>query len=244
MKILDIGHRGASGIAPENTIASFKEAIKSGADAVELDVHLTKDKKMVVIHDASIDRTSNGSGYVRLTNFKELRKYNYGTRRNPQKIPTLEEALKAIGTKVNVIVELKLSIIGHEKQALDIINKAKNKKKIWIHTSHKTIIRNIRKINKKIRVGYIVLLSFIQHLLLPFDLRFARRYNVDFFSVDEIFINKHFVNKFVKNLQKAGIKIYVWTVNDLNSILQSVSWGVDGIITNYPSMAKKVLKNL
>jgi glycerophosphoryl diester phosphodiesterase len=241
-KILDIAHRGASGSQPENTKSAFLEARRVNADAIELDVHLTKDKKVVVIHDSSINRTSNGEGFVERMSLKELKRFNFGLGHQEEKILTLEEALTVIGNKCFVIVELKESIKGNEWYLLQIINKAKNKEKVWIHTSYKSIIRNIRKINSQIRVGYISIFSFTHHLLLPYYHWFSKKYNVSFFSIDELFLNKPFVKTFIKELNRMNLEVYVWTVNDLTTMYQALSWNANGIITNHPGILKNVIK--
>ena len=100
VKPLIIAHRGAMGNAPENTAASFKKAIDEKADGIELDVHMTKDGHLVVIHDETIDRTSNGKGLVRDMTLEELRKFDYGSFFDAsyagERILTLEEALEII----------------------------------------------------------------------------------------------------------------------------------------------------
>ncbi|MFP4698544.1 MAG: glycerophosphodiester phosphodiesterase family protein [Eubacteriales bacterium] len=98
MKPYIIAHRGASGIAPENTIVSFQKAIDQGAEGIELDVHLTKDEIPVVIHDETIDRTTDGSGYIKDFTFEELNRYDAGNYFDKkfmnEKIPTLEQVLE------------------------------------------------------------------------------------------------------------------------------------------------------
>lgn len=104
-----IAHRGASAYAPENTLAAFELAVQQGADAVELDVKLTADRRVVVIHDATVDRTTNGTGRVadlRLAALKELDAGRTGARDPGQKIPTLEEVFEAVGQTVFLNIEL------------------------------------------------------------------------------------------------------------------------------------------
>ena len=99
-----IGHRGAAGLAPENTLASFSHAVRLGVDAVELDVHLSADGRLVVIHDAGVERTTNGSGKVAATTFAALRRLDAG---DGERIPTLDEVLEAVPARVAVNIELK-----------------------------------------------------------------------------------------------------------------------------------------
>lgn len=104
-------HRGAMNTHPENTIASFKAAVDAGAQMIELDVWLTKDNKMVVIHDAAVDRTTNGSGKIVNLSLSEIKKLDAGSWKSPEfkgeKIPTFEEALSVIPRNIWINVHIK-----------------------------------------------------------------------------------------------------------------------------------------
>ena len=241
MKILDIAHRGASAVAPENTKSAFLEAIKAGANVIEFDIQATKDNRLVVIHDPFVNRTSNGTGFVHKLSFKQIRKLNFGIGKNKEQILTLEEALKVIGNKAHCIVEFKDSVKGLEEKALKIISKAKNKNKIWIHTPHKAIVRNIRKYDSNVRLGYVVIFSIFHRIMFPFYKRMKIKYNIDFFSIDDLFISKSIVANFIHELRGIGAKVYAWTANDLHTMNQCKKWRVDGIITNYPGILNKFL---
>ncbi|MFH1276198.1 MAG: glycerophosphodiester phosphodiesterase family protein [Candidatus Woesearchaeota archaeon] len=238
---LIIAHRGASGSAPENTRAAFLEAIKENADVIELDVHMTKDKKVVVNHDASINRTSNGTGFIHLKTLKYLKRFNFGHDKEKEEIPTLEEALECIGNSCKIIVELKLLCYRHERLILNIIDKFKYKENVWIHTSHRKIIKKVRKLDPNIRIGHIMLFTFVQQFLLPLDAAFGKKYNVSFYSIEDMFIEKYFIGKFIQKIKDKNKEVYPWVINDLNSAKLAIKWGVDGIITNYPGIMKEKL---
>ena len=99
-----IGHRGAAGLAPENTLAAFEKAIELGVDMVELDVHLTADRRLAVIHDDTVNRTTDGTGRVESMSLAEIRRLDAGA---SQRVPSLEEVLEAVGRRCRVNVELK-----------------------------------------------------------------------------------------------------------------------------------------
>jgi glycerophosphoryl diester phosphodiesterase len=101
--MLRIGHRGARAYAPENTLASFKKALEIGVDAVELDVRKTKDNQIVVIHDADVKRTTNGEGLVGELTLKEIQSFSS----EGEKIPTFEETLDFLCSKVKMFIELR-----------------------------------------------------------------------------------------------------------------------------------------
>ena len=96
-----LGHRGCAGLEPENTILAFKRAIDLGVDLIEFDVRMTKDKKLIVIHDEKLDRTTNGIGFVKDFNFAEIRKFDAG---KGEKIPSLEETINFLKNKKPIIV--------------------------------------------------------------------------------------------------------------------------------------------
>lgn len=106
-----IAHRGASADAPENTMSAFREAIRQGADAIEFDVQQTRDKKLIIMHDPWLNRTTNGRGLVRSKNYREIQSLDAGSsfseKFKGERIPTLEEALDTFGTKTNYVIELK-----------------------------------------------------------------------------------------------------------------------------------------
>lgn len=106
-----IAHRGASADAPENTLAAFREAIRQKADAIELDVQMTKDKKLVIMHDLTLNRTTNGKGLVASKSLREIKKLDAGAKFDPrfrgERIPTLDEVFATFGKKINYVVELK-----------------------------------------------------------------------------------------------------------------------------------------
>ena len=110
-KLMIIAHRGGSKLAPENTIAAFKNAIAIGVDMIEIDVILSKDKEVVVIHDDKIDRTTNGSGIVKEMTLSEIQKYSAGSwfdeKYNDEKIPTLNQVMNLINGRVKLLIEIK-----------------------------------------------------------------------------------------------------------------------------------------
>ncbi len=245
MKLLNIAHRGASGITPENTASSIKEAIKIGADAIELDIHITKDKKVVVIHDSSVNRTSNGTGLVRKMTLQELKKLNFNAGKYRNKILTLTEALNLINNKSIALIEPKNSMKSHEHAILDAINKSSQKiENIWIHSFHKKIIKNIRKLNSQIKLGYIIDFSFWEKFLMPYYKNFISKHSLSFFSLSDFFLSSPSTQKLISKLKDLNVETYIWTVNNFHSVHLASKSGAAGIITNYPGITKEILKQL
>jgi glycerophosphoryl diester phosphodiesterase len=222
--ILKIGHRGACGYAPENTLASFKKSLELNVDMVELDVCLCRTGELVVIHDVKVDRTTNGKGYVIEKTLEELRKLDAGEGEN---IPTLDEVLDLINRKVKVNIELK-----NEKTTKPIFDLIEHyvKKKEWqyedfyISSFNHIALRDFNRLNPNVKIG-----ALVDGIPLGFA-KFAEKLNA--FSVNP---NIEFINQnFVDDAHKRGLKVYVWTVNDSDDINRMKKLGVDGIFSNYP----------
>ncbi|WP_297501872.1 glycerophosphodiester phosphodiesterase family protein [Thermococcus sp.] len=149
-KVLVLGHRGYSSKYPENTILAFKKAIEAGADGVELDVWLTKDGEVVIIHDETVDRTSNGSGGVKEMTLGELKELDFGS---GEKIPTLEEVFEALPEEALINVEIK-DVDAVERTA-EII-RAHNPGRVIVSSFHLNALEKYRKLDQETRVGILV----------------------------------------------------------------------------------------
>ncbi len=157
----NLAHRGMSGIAPENTRLAFLNAAKFGFDGVEFDVHLTKDKKIVIIHDEKINRTANGRGYIKEKTLKELKEYNFAKQYEgieKSEIMTLPVFLKEFADQFKIInIELKTDVFdyeGIEEKVLTAIKKYKNTEFILSSFNFETIKR-LRDLNKDVKLGFL-----------------------------------------------------------------------------------------
>ena len=148
--MLRIGHRGARAYEPENTLLSFRKALEMGVDAIEFDVRRTKDKHLVVIHDADVKRTTNGKGLVADLTLKEIT--DLSTEKG-EKIPTLEEVLELLDSKVKILVELKEQ--GSEEKVLSIVCAKKVEKNVIIASFLEPALAKVRELNKTIETGLI-----------------------------------------------------------------------------------------
>ncbi len=227
-KIKILGHRGCAGLEPENTIRAFKKAIDLGVDLIEFDVRMTKDKKLVVIHDEKVDRTTNGQGYVRDFSFKEIRKLNAGKN---EKIPSFEETLDLLKTeKPIIVIEIKES--DTVKKILNIIKKGGLENKVLIVSFWHNALKKIKEINPRIKTG-ILLVGRPCNLI-----SVVKAAKADFFCSRHNFIDK----EVVKGCRKNGFKINVWTVNEFKDIKKMIKLGVDIISSDYPDRVIKELK--
>ena len=218
--MLRIGHRGARAYAPENTLTSFKKALEIGVDAVELDVRRTKDRQLVVIHDADVKRTTNGEGLVSELTLKEIKSLDAGS---GEKIPTLEETLDFFDKKVKVFVELKEA--GNEKQALSIVHEKGLEKNVIIVSFLEDALRKVRELNKDIEIGLI----YARHKNpLKAALELKANYLLAFYRFT------HTAN--VEKAHEFGLKVIVWTINSPQEAEEYAKKGVDGIASDKPDI--------
>ena len=244
-KVKIVGHRGASQIAPENTVASTKLAYKQDADISEIDIYLSKDHKIMVIHDTTTKRTGGINYMVTSTDSKDLRELEVGSWKNPyyygEKIPFLEEILDVVpeGKKLFIEVKYSVGIAPYIKEAID---KSGKKDQMVIISSSLDLINQCKKEMPDIPTYWVKASEKNKETgeFLPYDdsvIQVALDNKLT--GLDLLFrgLNKEFVDK----AHKAGLEVYVWTVDDINIAKQMVEIGVDGITTNVPGVMKAEL---
>jgi glycerophosphoryl diester phosphodiesterase len=225
LAITIIGHRGAAGYAPENTLASFAKAIECKVDMIEFDVWRCASGELVVFHDAQLNPVTNGHGYITETTLHELKKLR--VMGSSEQIPTLQEALNFINRRVKVYVEIKGTDIAHD--VVNIIEYYVNEKD-WryddflVASFDHTQLRDIKAANKLISVAALF-------YGIPYD--FAA--SATSFDADVVCVSIDFINQvFVDDIHKRGMRAYVYTVNHEDDILRVLSYNVNGIVTDYP----------
>ena len=264
MKILNIAHRGYSGKFDENTMTAFKKAIEYGADGIETDIQLSKDGVPVIIHDETLDRTTDGHGFVKDYTLSELKKFrtksvghtkelkdnmseNYTDdeikhfeETDGEEIPTLEELLEMV-SKSNLKLlnlELKNSIIeyeGLEEKVLNMIEKYNLKDRIIISTFNHLSLIKIRKMDSEIVLGALTETTLANVVKYLKDLN-VQCYHPYFPSI----LNKEYMDE----IKKGGIKVNPYTINTEEDMDSVIAAGVDSIITNEVELLKfKMQKN-
>ncbi|MEM2897395.1 MAG: glycerophosphodiester phosphodiesterase family protein [Candidatus Bathyarchaeia archaeon] len=222
--MLKIGHRGAKAYEPENTLLSFKKALELGVNAVELDVRRTRDGKIVVIHDAEVNRTTNGKGLVSELTLKEIKQLV--TEKN-EKIPTLEEALDFLDKKVKILIELKEN--GLERDVLSLIDEKGLKSNIIIVSFLEEALKRVREIDDEVETGLI----YVKH---RDPIKSALRLKADYLL--PLYRFTHTAN--VQKAHENGLKVIVWTINEKEEVLEYFKKGVDGIASDRPDLLKVV----
>lgn len=225
-------HRGSSGTHPENTIAAFKEAARLPITGVEFDVHLTKDLQLVVIHDESIDRTSNGHGYIKDLTLEELRKYDFGSWFSEdfkgERIPTLEEVLRIfLKTNHHINIELKSDVFQYtelEEFVLALVLSLRLEKRTIISSFNHEAIRKVKSLKPKMETA----LLFMETLVEPLD--YMRNVPADALH---LFLPAA-VRPFAKEVVEEGCTVRVFTVNKKEYVETLKEVGVQSIFTDFP----------
>jgi len=236
-KVMNIAHRGASGYAPENTMAAFDKALQMKADYFELDVQMSKDGKLVLIHDVTVDRTTDGTGRVGDLTFKELRRLDAGSWFDPafagERIPTLEEALDRYRGKIGILIEIKNPELypGIERKVAKALKKRNLHKprngKIIVQSFNHDSVKKFHSLLPSVPVG--VLISYRDEGISDKELRNFAKY------ADYVNPNKDMVDRsLVKRIHRFGMKTTPWTVRDRAEADRLKSIRVDGIVTDYP----------
>lgn len=235
--MLNIAHRGFSSKYPENTMLAFRKAMEEGADGIEFDVHLSKDKIPVIIHDERIDRTCNGEGRVQDFTAEELQNFNAGKLFGLEQegVPTLREYLEYVQEKSLITnIELKTGVYeypGIEQKVYDLLREFHAVDKVIISSfNHESILR-MKKIDPNIPCGLLV----DSWLIKPWE--YVKGLGVEYYHPAAYGITKEIVEGF----HREGIGINVWFGKEPWDFEKMASMGVDAMITDYPDQIKHLL---
>ncbi|SFA77686.1 MULTISPECIES: glycerophosphodiester phosphodiesterase family protein [unclassified Bacillus (in: firmicutes)] len=234
---IKVGHRGAAGLSPENTFASFDKAMEHGMEYIELDIHMTKDGHLVVIHDDTINRTTNGKGRIRDFTIKELTTYEAGswfhTDYCTERVPTLNEVLNRYHEKIGFLIELKKPSLYpgmEEKLAEELVAlHLTDSQKIIVQSFDRNSMKKFHTLLPNIPIGVLLKnrgIGISTNTLLDIS-KYASYVNP----------KKTMVNRrIVKKIHSFGLKTMVWTVRSKKEAEKFKRLGVDGIISDFPSL--------
>lgn len=236
---LKIGHRGAAGYCPENTFASFKKAIDLGVDYLEIDVQMTKDGELVVIHDSTVNRTTNGKGKVKDYTLKEIQNLDAGSwfdwKFAGEQIPSLAEFFDEFAGKTGILLELKkpsLYPLIVEKTAEELIKRklTTGDKQIIIQSFDRDSLKRFHELLPSIPIG-ILLKNAGVNIISNKDLRSFTSY-VTYVNPKITMVNK----RLIKRIHHHGLKTIIWTVKKTNEVKKLKNLQVEGIITDFPDL--------
>jgi len=225
--VIIIAHRGANSIAPENTMKAFHKAIEFEADYIEFDVHMTKDREIVIMHDSNTYRTTGRKIKINEAILEDLKQLDCG---EGEKIPTLRELIGISKGKIGLQCEIKAK--GITDKVVDLLREEDIIESTLISSFyHKELIK-IKNIEPKLKVAALIIGVKKKKMI-------QKALDCKFYALHPLY---KFVNKsFIDGAHENNIKVNVWTVNDMGEMRKLIDMGVDGIITNDVEAALNVL---
>jgi glycerophosphoryl diester phosphodiesterase len=235
---LIVGHRGASGYAPENTLASFGLALEQGADVVELDVHLSRDGEVVVIHDERLERTTDGRGFVHQHTLAELKRLDAGAWHEPrfagERLPALSEVLEWAAGRAYLAIEIKNAPIfydGIEAAIVEQLDRHRMRERALVISFDHVALRRVRELDPGLQTGAI-------YACRPADqIALALATGVQVLEPQWSFVRPDDVAA----AHAAGLRVSTWATSEPEALRRLVAAGVDGIATNHPDVLAAVL---
>lgn len=231
-----IAHRGWSGKYPENTMLAFRKAVEAGCDGIELDVHLSKDGEVMIIHDEALKRTSGMNGAVSEWTRSELEKISAGKTFNDDygftPIPSLEEYLEYV-SKTGVITNIELKTApcyypGIERKTLDLVRKFGYEDRVIFSSFNWLSVFEMKKLAPELPGGFLLENLSIQNISMQIkSLGFEYYHPCIRYVSDEL----------VRECKANKVGLNVWTVNDAEDIKKCIAWDIEGLITNHPDIA-------
>jgi glycerophosphoryl diester phosphodiesterase len=251
---VNLAHRGASARAPENTLEAFRLAVEAGAGGLELDVHVTRDGEVVVIHDATVDRTTDGSGAVAEMELEEIQRLDAGYRFSPDggrnfpyrgrgvRIPTLTEVYASF-PEARVNADIKEAQSGAEEAVLRVIRSAGAEERTLIASTEHAVVRRFRRISRgriataasrrEIAAFYVLSRARLGALARPvYD---ALQVPVEHRGIELV------TPRFLRVARSTGVRVDVWTINDAAQMRWLLDLGVSGIMTDHPEVLTALL---
>jgi glycerophosphoryl diester phosphodiesterase len=242
-----VAHRGASGYAPENTLAAFRRVLEMGVPFIEVDVHMSRDGELVVIHDPKVDRTTNGKGAVGDLTLTQLKKLDAGSWFNlshpgkarmefaGDRIPRLQEVIDLIKeTKVGLYIEIKdpeLYPQDFETRIISLLRRNEFEKKVVLLSFSANSLTKVRRLDSSIRTAFLASTSKTD------PVSAAVSVGADGLAIRHTLLTP----KILREARHKKLGIAVWTVDDENAIRRAVNLGADRIISNYPDLVMRLL---
>jgi glycerophosphoryl diester phosphodiesterase len=217
MSFLTVGHRGVMGVEPENTLRSFRRAERAGLDQIELDLHLSKDGALVVMHDATVDRTTDGSGQIRDLTLAELRALDAGL---GERVPVFEEVLDA----VRVPVQAEIKDVAAARAVAEVLRERGETERVSVLSFHDEALAEVHALLPEVRT------VLVAGVLGPEIVPRAQAVGARLVSLDLTRLSLDVVRR----CQAAGIAVMAWTVNTAQDWALARAFGLDGAATDLP----------
>ncbi len=216
-----MGHRGAAGLEPENTLRSIRRALELGVTAVEVDVHLSRDGRLVVIHDDTVDRTTDGRGRVRDLTFAELRRLDAG---KGERLPGLEEVADLVVGRAHLVVEVKAPAAG--PVLTDFIRERQLFERVHAISFWHPVVRAMKEAEPRLQTGVLLVGC-------PADPAGLARAAL----ADALVLHYAYVTpELAAQAHDAGLKVFIWNIDDVETLKPYLTMSLDGIGTNRPDV--------
>ncbi len=225
--VLVIAHRGASGYCPENTLKSIEEAIKRGSDIVEIDLRMTKDNQIVLMHDESVDRTTNGKGYVNELTLQQLKELDAG---DGEEVPLLTEVIGAFAEN-DIKFMLDVNSKGYERSLIEIIQKYRLEDRSIISGVHEPL-KVIKSLDSRLTIAP------------SFD-KASKEQIIEALAMSAGIFNCNYLamtREAVDEAHKHGLQVIVWVVDEVETMHKMIEYGADGITTDYPDVLSNMIR--
>ncbi|MEF2246778.1 MULTISPECIES: glycerophosphodiester phosphodiesterase [unclassified Paenibacillus] len=238
-KPLIIAHRGSAGEAPENTMAAFKLALEQQCDAIELDVHLSKDGKIIVCHDATVDRTTNGKGHIHEMTVDQIKALDAGSwfdaKYAGEQIPLLEEVFDLVPPHIMINVEVKYPY-GHEIEAklIQLMREKNRVDNVVVSSFDFKSLLVLKGLEPEVKIGLLYNVNFVRHRDAAVIMQ------VPVYSLHPNM--KRISKEDVADAKSHGLHVYPYTINTEKDMRKAINCKVSGIITDYPAVLRKVLE--
>ncbi|MUT67009.1 glycerophosphodiester phosphodiesterase [Paenibacillus sp. NEAU-GSW1] len=252
LQVATIAHRGASGYAPEHTLAAYELGIRSGADYIEIDLQMTKDGELIALHDETVSRTTNGTGNAAAMTLEQIKALDAGSWFNElhpmyardefidAKVPTLREIFETFGDETNYMLETKAPEAnpGLEEKMIALIEEYRLTDHVAVQSFSKSSLKKIHKLNDDIDLFQLLWYNtpaFISKASLKDISAYAAGISLNFQQINPSYIQK---------VKAAGLLVYAYTVNYQVNMDKAVNWGVDGVHTDYPDRFHEVIEEM
>lgn len=240
--VATIAHRGASGYAPESTMAAYRLGVRMNVDYIELDLQLTRDGHIVIMHDETVDRTTDGRGAINEKTLSELKTLDAGSWFNDEypayaraeyegeRVPTLREVFEAFGNGTKYLLETKSprDNPGLEEKTWALVEAYGLQDRVAVQSFSRKSLKKIRKLSRDVMLFQLLWYnhpSTISHDKINDIKRYANGIGVNFGKINEAYVRK---------VKEAGLSLYPYTVNNPRNMDKAARWGVDGIHTDFP----------
>ncbi|MCG8605597.1 glycerophosphodiester phosphodiesterase [bacterium] len=237
-KTLNFAHRGFTASAPENSLAAFKAAMELGVDGIELDTRLCKSGELVVFHDPTLKRMTNGRGFIKNKTLAELRelRLKYADAPSEERIPTLEEVVATAKSNLLLNIEIKANGLPKdhvESEVVNLVRRCGIADQTIISSFNPVIIRRINKLDSALMTGYLVDKNFrFRNSEIPLT---------KFIGASAIHLEHSLVkDKLIAKMRDLNYYVAVWTVNDPEEMRRLIHLGVHAIITDRPNVLKEM----